>query len=548
MRLSPYAAAVAMIACASAQAGTFIPLQTPLGQAVKFSQNGEYLSIFVNQGSGVRWTRSTGVEEALSGLNYSNGINNLGVVAGSVALNGGDGNGGNDIPALLPIGATAPTELALPADTQNANVYDVSDDGSAVGLTWTSDFSIARAYYYSSTDDAVIPLPVDSPDESSRANSISADGSVIVGWNADPQTGGWRGVVWKDQVATYPTVTVDGADINVGDGSAVSGNGQWAVGNGYPTADGSSAAWLLNVQTGELTAIPGIPFAFGVSDDGKTVVGASGFFDFPPRAAYIWTEADGTVMFTDYMASRGIDYPTDWGFEGGLTAVSGDGSTVAGWTRASPNGMQSFVVTGVDAPVDALFADGFDGAAPVNPVQDESFEQSVSGSGPWASTSTNFGTALCTVSSCGTGGDTAGPRTGAAWAWFGGVESAAEEATVSQSVTIPSGGSQFLNFWLWIGAVGGSDSVLTVSVDGTEVASYPEPAEAEAGYTQRSVDVSAYADDAAHTIEFRYVETAGISSNYSLDDVTIDAGQPPLRTPVHATQKPQAGTTARKRH
>lgn len=80
------------------------------------------------------------------------------------------------------------------------------------------------------------------------------------------------------------------------------------------------------------------------------------------------------------------------------------------------------------------------------------------------------------------------------------------------------------------------------------MASYPEPAEAEAGYTQRSVDVSAYADDAAHTIEFRYVETAGIASNYSLDDVTIDAAQPPLRAPVRAPQKPQAGTTARKRH
>jgi len=543
MRLSPYAVAIAVGLCGTAQAaGTFIPLETPLGQAVKFSQNGEYLSIFVNQGGGVRWTRSTGVEEPLAGLNSSSGINNLGTVAGSVAVNGGADNGGNDHPALLPVGATAPTELPLPADTQNAKAYDVADDGSAVGLTWTDDYSIARAYYYSSADAAVVALPVDAPDASSRADSISADGHVIAGWNEDPETGSWRGVVWKDRVPTYPTVTIDGVAYHVGEASAVSGNGRWVVGNSYPSVDGA-AAWRLNVETGELTAIPRIPYAFGVSDDGRTVVGASGFFDIPPRAAYIWTEGEGTAMFTDYMASRAIDYPSDWGFEGGLTAVSGDGGTVAGWTRLGANGLQSFVVTGVDAPADKLFQDGFDGAPVPNPVADSGFEASAGGAGPWTSTSTNFGSAFCLVSSCGTGNGTAGPHGGSVWVWFGGTpEGSPEQATVSQSVTIPSGGPKYLNFWLWIGAVGGSDAVMSVRVDGNEVASYPEPAVAEAGYTQRSVDVSAYADDAAHTIEFHYAESVGVASNYSLDDVTIDAQPAPQRTPRPASRTPAQDT------
>lgn len=546
MRHSSYAAAVLVLACGSVQAGTFIPLQTPMGQAVKFSQNGDYLSIFVNQGVGTRWTRATGTEEPVPGLNVVNGLNNLGVIAGSAPLNGGSTGGGTDVPALSPLGAATPTQLALPADTQNANVYDVSDDGSAVGLTWATDWSVSRAYYYSSADNAIAVLPVDSPDEASRGNSISADGSVIAGWNADPTTGGWRGVVWKNLVPTYPKVTIDGTEYNVGDASVVSGNGKWVVGNSYPTADGSEAAWRYNVDTGEVTAIVGIPFAFGISDDGKTVVGASGFFDNPPRAAYIWTEAEGAMMFTDYMTSRGIEFPSDWQFEGGLTAISGDGDMVAGWTRASPNGMQSFIVTGVNAPVDHLFKDGFDPAPLPNPVADSSFEQSAGGSGTWASTSTNYGTAVCSTS-CGTGGGTAGPHTGSAWAWFGGVpQGSAEDATVSQSVTIPSGGPQYLNFWLWVGAVNGSDSVLKVTVDGNEVASYPEPAEAETGYTQRSVDVSTYADGAAHTIEFHYSETGGLSSNYNLDDVTIEATPAPQHAPTHVTQKPAAGTTARK--
>jgi hypothetical protein len=58
MRHSSYAAAVLVLACGSVQAGTFIPLQTPMGQAIKFSQNGDYLSIFVNQVGGGRGGRA----------------------------------------------------------------------------------------------------------------------------------------------------------------------------------------------------------------------------------------------------------------------------------------------------------------------------------------------------------------------------------------------------------------------------------------------------------------------------------------------------------
>lgn len=547
MRLFPLATAIALVlGGGSAQAaGTFIPLDTPFGQATKFSQNGEYLSIFVSQVGGSRWTRATGQEEFLSGLNYLNGINNAGTISGAVPVNGGSTEeGGTDTPALSPVGASAPTELPLPSDMDNANVYDVADDGSAVGLAWVSDWSASKAYYYSAAQHAIVDLPVDAPDEGYRGNSISADGSVITGWNADPVSGGWRGVVWKDLVPVYPTAMVDGDEYYVGEGSSVSGNGKWVVGNSYPSASGASA-WRYEVDTGELTEIPGIPYAFGVSDDGKTIVGASGFWDFPPRAAYLWTEAEGTVPLTDYMTSRGIEYPADWGFEGGLTAISGDGSTVAGWTRLGANGLQSFIVTGVDAPPDSIFKDGFDGAPVPNPVADSGFEQSMGANSPWTASSVNYGSPVCAISVCGDGGGTARPHAGSVWVWFGGAEQP-EEASVSQSVTIPSGGSKYLNFWLWIGAVNGSDSNLVVSVDGTEVASFPEPAEPEADYTQRSVDISTYADDAEHLIEFRYTESAGVLSNYSLDDVTIDATPALQRAPAAAPRKP-AGETGRLR-
>jgi len=72
------------------------------------------------------------------------------------------------------------------------------------------------------------------------------------------------------------------------------------------------------------------------------------------------------------------------------------------------------------------------------------------------------------------------------------------------------------------------------------VASFPEPAAPEAGYTLRSVDVSAFADGASHTIGFDY-DSGGTQSNYSVDDATLDcaAGTPVQpRAALHAPRGP----------
>jgi hypothetical protein len=86
-----------------------------------------------------------------------------------------------------------------------------------------------------------------------------------------------------------------------------------------------------------------------------------------------------------------------------------------------------------------------------------------------------------------------------------------------------------------------------VRVDSTVVASCREPAGPEAGYTLRSVDVSAFADGASHTIMFDY-DSAGTQSNYSVDDVTLDcaAGTPmqPRPAPPHTLRGPATNRLA----
>ncbi len=208
------------------------------------------------------------------------------------------------------------------------------------------------------------------------------------------------------------------------------------------------------------------------------------------------------------MAARGIEVPSGWDFSGALSAVSGDGSMVAGWTIGSPDGERSFVVTGIDTPTDKLFADGFEGAAAANPVQDSSFE-ATTGSGAsnpfWDSLDGNPDAAGGTVfdSTLDLGIPT---YSGDYAAWFGGwANGSPETQTFSQNVTVPASGPQFLNYWRYAADLPDVASLLTVTVDGNAVETTDMSAiTPDSGYAQQSIDVSAYADGAVHTIQFQY--------------------------------------------
>ncbi len=163
--------------------------------------------------------------------------------------------------------------------------------------------------------------------------------------------------------------------------------------------------------------------------------------------------------------------------------------------------------------------------AATNLIQDPSFESSLANGFPWEQLSTNFGTPLCTTANCGTGNGHAGPRSGAVWAWLGGVP-VSEIGFVRQTVTFPKGCGATLQFYLWISAEPGSDTsdILSVSIDGlpkfqvnaTQASSY-------SSYKLVSIDLSAYADGNSHVITF-YSSTDGQIVNFNVDDVSLVVG------------------------
>lgn len=134
---------------------------------------------------------------------------------------------------------------------------------------------------------------------SSRADAVSDDGSFIGGFQ--DQSDGYRAAaVWINGVEQVLTLGGDPlAQVN-----DVSGNGQWAVGGGGGyVAGGSAYMWNLNSGV-KLLDNPFFAAGFSltataVSFDGSVIVGYGESSRFK-RLGWIWTEASGTMLMSDY--------------------------------------------------------------------------------------------------------------------------------------------------------------------------------------------------------------------------------------------------------
>ncbi|QKK01396.1 MAG: S8 family serine peptidase [Pseudomonadota bacterium] len=155
---------------------------------------------------------------------------------------------------------------------------------------------------------------------------------------------------------------------------------------------------------------------------------------------------------------------------------------------------------------------------PVEVVADGGFEGGTPNA-DWDEASTSFGTPLCDVAGCGTGGGT-GPNSGDWWAWFGGI-STGETGSVAQEITIPSGSSASLSFFLEIPAAD-TPGFLEVSLGGDLLFTVTE---ADAGtyatYDQVVLDVSSYADGGTYELRFDSTIDSGATTNFFVDDVSL---------------------------
>lgn len=177
--------------------------------------------------------------------------------------------------------------------------------------------------------------------------------------------------------------------------------------------------------------------------------------------------------------------------------------------------------------------DGWECAAPTpaGEIGDPGFEAGTPNP-DWTEASINFDSPICNGTIC-KNISGAGPASGDWWAWFGGIE-AYEEGSLSQVVTVPSTVTH-LTFELEANACDSAADYLEVLVDGARVFNVDgsSPSCGKCGYQTQAADISAFADDGSHTLEFRtetFANNLGVS-NFLVDDIRMP-GTPSSCTPV----------------
>ena len=349
---------------AIAQEGSFtiIPAQNATSYSVwarGVSADGSVV-VGVEQGTVFRWTKA-GSTEYLSGSSFNNTFAAAVSADGSTIISTVD-NGTGVFSAALFTDATGWTHIGgLQPDPPSggdglSTGYSISGDSTvAVGLAWTGGGWDAEAFIWNNAAGMTgLGRPVDA---NSRANDISVDGSVIVGWYEHEVTRCRRPARWT------PDGTVDlflGAEI-CGEAHSVSTDGSVIVGSALVPGNDYPTAFRYTDQDGwvDLGKLINHPFhsalATGIAENGM-IVGLSGDEAGQIWTGFVWTAEDGMRSMADILTELGVTSHDGW-WLGEARDISADGTTIVGTAIDGSLYLRGFVAT---IPVSEIFDDNFE--------------------------------------------------------------------------------------------------------------------------------------------------------------------------------------------
>ncbi len=237
---------------------------------------------------------------------------------------------------------------AVPCDLSLSSTFDTSDDGQVVvGLGWNG-CAVARAFRWQEST-GMVDLGSTVAGRSSRANGVSGDGKVVVGWQDTPLRHGARWVDGMQTLFTGPTGIV-------GEAHAANRNGAIVVGQtcefssaANPTAN--QRAWIWTARDGVQCLQPPrvrpepdknfIGAALALSEDGR-VIGGTQSFGLEAESV-IWIDRQPSYL-KDYLRSHGAANAFEgWINTGFVTGMSRDGRILVGW-GAGPTDFTGYIV------------------------------------------------------------------------------------------------------------------------------------------------------------------------------------------------------------
>ena len=229
-------------------------------------------------------------------------------------------------------------------DQEISSGWAMSGDGQSVaGLAWVDAGSAHAAVW--NVDTGMTDLGSTVEGQSTRANGLNGDGSVVVGWQ---DGAGRQGAVWVDGVQEL--IFKDGGESAL-EAFAASNDGQWVTGFDVRGFVGVAAAYRYNTVTDTYEELPNIAggesrmAGTGVTDDGAMIVGGTwGLGPATFGTGLIWREGVGTMTFSDFLDELGVPYPDGFVFNF-VSDVSSDGTWFCGWgTQGGFAANRTFVV------------------------------------------------------------------------------------------------------------------------------------------------------------------------------------------------------------
>jgi probable HAF family extracellular repeat protein len=239
------------------------------------------------------------------------------------------------------LGSIAPN--AAPCDNLLSSSFGTSADGKViVGLAWNG-CSIARAFRWEEST-GMVDLGSTVAGRSSRANGISGDGKVVLGWQ-EHSTGPRQGARWVNgQQELFA-----GPDGFVGEAQGANSDGSIVVGQTCRFTGGlDQSAWIWTAREGvQCMPVPrprlsgAIGIMFSTSEDGRVIGGAHSFG--LESEAVLWIDRS-SVYLKDYLKAHGVPTAFDgWINTGFITGVSPDGRILVGY-GAGPRDFQGYIV------------------------------------------------------------------------------------------------------------------------------------------------------------------------------------------------------------
>jgi probable HAF family extracellular repeat protein len=234
-----------------------------------------------------------------------------------------------------------------PCDNLISSVFGGNGDGSVlVGLAWNG-CRIARAFRWEEAT-GMVDLGSTVEGQSSRANGVSGDGKVVVGWQEDT-TGFWQGAKWIDGRQTLFT----GPDGLIGEAKAANSDGSIIVGHVCrPGTPGDQSAWVWTQRDG-IQCLPPPARRFGnreggyiglaqaVSDNGR-VIGGSQSFGLEAEAM-LWIDREPFYL-RDYLRDHGVPNAFEgWVNTGFVNGMTRDGRVLVGF-GAGPRDFTGYMV------------------------------------------------------------------------------------------------------------------------------------------------------------------------------------------------------------